>query len=689
MFPGFELLTDLDLSDNQLDSSVQSLLATCKNMSKLSLENAFHPDATFSLSFLSPMSETLTELTLTLPAGPLDFGVLGQMSRLEKLTLHDASSLDSNRRPETITKQQLSQLSKNQLRWLSLSHFDLPSIDHDTLKGFKGLQLLSLSSCQIGFIQPGALKDRCPLLHHLDLSCNQISELTENMFDSFPLLTKLDLRCNELCKLSPGCFRGLSKLQELNLRCNRLRDLPSAAFNDLVNLRKLNLASNQLSLVTRDLFKPLQRLTRLSLSQNPIESIEDDSFASCKDIFSLSLSHCKLKAIHNRMFTGLCDSLVNLHLDNNLINSFQIKTDDGESVEIKNANMTRRELEMAVKYLFAGFRSLLRLELQHNQFTKLDLKVFGHLRNLTILDLSSNKIDQLNDQAFERMFGRNGFLDLSKNQLTKISRAAFPVGVRLNLKDNPFREYRPDLSAPIEVPNSYFDEAMIAAMFKSETKPPVVELEGIAHLFEGIDGFLFPNSQPGALKSLFDEKSDVRVDLERISELHLNNCYLKSLDQVAAAIWTCDLEDVDLSGNLLDRLDTNLTTYLIEMKSLVLHDNLIESLDDATVFADCPKLEKLDLSKNRLRSINRLLLHGLHILKKLNLSANPQLSVIDDCLFRSLFNVTEIKLCGNNIKQLNLPKLFKSCRRLTLLDLSNNELDNRTFNRESMSELIT
>ena len=155
---GLELLTDLDLSQNQLESLNEQLLGTCKNLKKLNLENAFHADAKFSLTFLSSSARTLRELSLTLPEGPVDFSVFSKMSNLQKLKIRGAASLDSNREPLTLTSKDISLISAHKLEHLTLSHFNLPAIDKDMLKDFKKLKFLYLPSCNISHIDPDAFK---------------------------------------------------------------------------------------------------------------------------------------------------------------------------------------------------------------------------------------------------------------------------------------------------------------------------------------------------------------------------------------------------------------------------------------------------------------------------------------------------------------------------------------------------
>ena len=165
-----------------------------------------------------------------------------------------------------------------------------------------------------------------------------------------------------------------------------------------------------------------------------------------------------------------------LNLGNNLIDSFQIKTEDGELIEIKNANMTPRELEMAQKHLFVD-SELHQLDLRGNQFTKLDLRVFSNLRHLTELDLSSNKIDELNHQGIDGAFDIDVNVILDGNQLT-------------NEPENAIN----DLT------------------------------EGIVHVDEE-EPFRVSNTQPQALQTILGME-----ERESINSISLRHCLLKTSD---------------------------------------------------------------------------------------------------------------------------------------------------------------
>ena len=74
-------------------------------------------------------------------------------------------------------------------------------------------------------------------------------------------------------------------------------------------------------------------------------------------------------------------------------------SDDGDLTAVKSADMTPQRFQKARKYLFRDLPNLNNVVLKENQFSKIGLGVFFDLRNLTYLDLSSNKIDELNRQT--------------------------------------------------------------------------------------------------------------------------------------------------------------------------------------------------------------------------------------------------------------------------------------------------
>ena len=374
---------------------------------------------------------------------------------------------------QKLTSQQLRLINSSKLESLALSHFDLSSITRETYKAFKKLTSLSLNFCAITSIQPNAFKGKFASLEELDLSCNQIVQLTANTFAGLFNLIKLNLDHNQISELSPGCFQGLDSLYFLYLNCNRLEDVEPAVFGCVSELGALELVCNKLTRVNHDWFKNLNSLTRLNLDQNPIDSLGDSPFRFCSSLTSLSLNYCQLKTIHNRMFTGL-KRLQYLELCHNLVDSFQTKTDDGALIETKKANMSPRELKMAHERCFPD-----------------------SIREL--------KLYQKDDSE----------------------------GMTLNVNDNPFSDLGLDSSTPFYIADSCTYSTVAEDIFYSYSKPAFLDIERIALVtinhneeYTYSKKILFANSQPDAIISLLNKE----IKDEDTKELFMANCLLKTED---------------------------------------------------------------------------------------------------------------------------------------------------------------
>ena len=70
----------------------------------------------------------------------------------------------------------------------------------------------------------------------LDLSHNQLTNITNAPFEKLKILLMLNLSYNEISQMSSTTFRGLHSLVCLELKENELVDLPKDIFSDLPQL---------------------------------------------------------------------------------------------------------------------------------------------------------------------------------------------------------------------------------------------------------------------------------------------------------------------------------------------------------------------------------------------------------------------------------------------------------------------
>lgn len=128
-----------------------------------------------------------------------------------------------------------------------------------------------------------------PLLEHLDLSFNQITELTNLTEDNLPTLTTLDCHGNALTNAKNIMIPTLRKLY---LASNQITTLEG--LSHLSQLTTLHLRENQLKSLS-GLSDNMLSLQYINLRANPIEEISEVAQLKCLPFLrALILSECPL-----------------------------------------------------------------------------------------------------------------------------------------------------------------------------------------------------------------------------------------------------------------------------------------------------------------------------------------------------------------------------------------------------------
>ncbi|XP_061620539.1 platelet glycoprotein Ib alpha chain-like [Phyllopteryx taeniolatus] len=142
------------------------------------------------------------------------------------------------------------------------------SLSWESFQIFSKLHELDLTANQLGQVTPRA----GPLLPHLSvlrLGRNRLTSLPDRAFSACPSLIDLYLGSNAIESLSDDTFAGLSKLEILDLSSNRIRVLPPLLLRPLVAIETLYLESNQISEVSDNWFSPREEVPYLYFSANP------------------------------------------------------------------------------------------------------------------------------------------------------------------------------------------------------------------------------------------------------------------------------------------------------------------------------------------------------------------------------------------------------------------------------------
>ena len=706
--------SQLEIDQNQLTHLDEDLIGSCTNLQTLSMMNSCSPDTKFSFGFLTSLTK-LTQLEITLPEGPADFGVFQTLKLLTTLILRGVSNIDDNKtKSSKLNKDAFDQLAKMPaLETLDLSCFEINSLDQDMFAGFEKLKTLSLEDNRICRVHVEAFNN-CPSHLGMLLLCdNQITSLEPGLFATQKHLGVLDFSNNCLNNLTPGVFDGLEGLRTLSLDQNKIEDLPTGIFRSLDKLSSVSLHSNSISAIKCGVFDEMVNLDYLILNKNPLTTIEPGLFQQLASLTRLSLDQCQLKSINDRMFTGLVN-LIGLGLSNNHISSVEI-VNEPEAIRLDKANLSPLELEAVRNSLFKDMANLRSLSLNGNRLEKLDLNVFCNLRNLQVLDLSGNAINELNSSSTEHNLAMLQTLNLKGNKLITMSKNAFSSAInlryvdlsenKLDTLDTDFFSQFPGLNKlnlennnlRFNVTRSSFSEGgrQLNQILLAHNNLVQIEDEAFhqmhsifqlrmdlsasftissveSPLHDTTNGFAVISLQKSTaetLKRFLDcNKQSLRSSRETLQSLEFKNSSLVTLDGFDLGVRFIYLRKLNLSGNQLKELKASWFESLEYLLDLDVSSNCLEQLDDPNLFQQLPVTD-VNLSHNKLTHVNRYLFRGLIRLRSIDLSANPQLGNIDPSFFRGLASLSTVKINGNNIKGLSLEGFHKFCPNLEKLDI--------------------
>lgn len=155
----------------------------------------------------------------------------------------------------------------------------------------------------------------CVKLQILRLGSNGINSIEEDSFHFLKLLEQLDLSYNQLLNLSLSWFQPLSSLTFLDLRGNPYQTLgPMPLFSSLTHLRILKIGhpSTFMKIQEKDL-AGLMFLEQLEIEASNLQAYESKSLASVQQIHQVIL-HLRQPFLLLEMFKDLLSSVESLEL---------------------------------------------------------------------------------------------------------------------------------------------------------------------------------------------------------------------------------------------------------------------------------------------------------------------------------------------------------------------------------------
>lgn len=279
------------------------------------------------------------------------------------------------------------------LKHLDLSNNELTNLTchmFDRLPDLRALNL-SLNLIKNGHIQHKLFLHCLAQLQHLDLSNNKIMSIVyEELPDPDPDLPSTVKNAN-----GDGLFADMPNLHELYLSHNQIIDLPRNAFAALPKLHILNLANNQLSIIPFQVFQTLNQLQHLDLSSNRLVTILDNFFLRNGALTALNLRNNSIDKMLKNSLNGLMH-LVELDLSENHITSIDRNAFDSLT-SLQQLNLCQNNLTVIPTTLFQRLLQLKYLNLSRNNFKTLPNGIFANQFGLEQLIIDGTSISKLNN----------------------------------------------------------------------------------------------------------------------------------------------------------------------------------------------------------------------------------------------------------------------------------------------------
>ena len=564
-------------------------------------------------------------------------------------------------------------------------------------------------------------------LLHLDLSHNNLLNITSSPFGKLKDLMLLNLSYNEISQMSSTSFRGMQSLKGLDLQVNKLVELPKDIFADLFHLVYLYMDQNYFTAIPGYALASLYSLQEFSfinlgvISEIDFEGFQNmksldilmfDTFYFCEKItgaifyqleqLPLSVFTFLLRGNprgswwpRNDIFSSLnnityfitmCGVLPRFTYLNSPLQTlalYECKVDVANKTSfqvLQTQNTSLKALELFQGYLrriedytFIWTPNLVTLHLRHNQIHHLAKNAFYGLNILQTLDLSINDLTEVPFGALEvfRNSASLKSLDLKSNRVTGlISETAFSaVSISLTY-----------LSVGYIYSNKGgtkdFDTNWLGSLQKlkycsltsnnPDLAPEVfINCKQLSSLRTFKIRNFFHLDFPTPICTLFPT-------LEVVALPTSANLPVKApvLDMLEAFLGCSHLKELDLSGTIsviqssdIEHLNITMST----LETLKLAQNKIPSIQLLS-FINAPKLVHLDLADNLLETVDSEIAYMYPDLISLDIQDNEleSLAGLEHLVFLQILNAA-----GNKITEVP-PWLLSGARNLEVFDLSNN-----------------
>lgn len=536
----------------------------------------------------------------------------------------------------------------------------------------------------------------------------------------------LKLSHNEIEVISKFCFKGMNFISDLDLSYNKLKSLKNLSYslglNNFTSFKKLNFDYNELEDLNISFSQVFKKISHISLKGNKIKFIDENLFSQLSFLTSLNLENNFLENIKEMLlFHNQTLIFENLNLHNNKLDFIHICFFN-KLTETITLDLSSNYLQNLDVKTFNYMKNLINLNLKNNFIRKLDKSIFKNLHKIQIIDLSFNKIETIPKYLFSdliylnfvklnfnkiKSIETNSFInlksidviDLNSNQIEKLDQVFISNSSDffLNLRCNNIKiinnqtvhgfKYLTEIklySINVQLIQSYsfFSFKFTETIFFNELGVKRIEQDSFIGLdilnFLRLDSNQIYNLGKNTFRGLsmlknlnLSRNNIVEIEdeafngLNSIENLYLSKNFLNKVPHELNKLITINY--LDLSNNLIKRIQSNSFFYMKNLKSLILDSNQIFEIK-IDGFNGLENLENLSISNNQIEIIKGNYFKNLISLKNLILKRNKIMNIDKDSFCD---NIMLINLGFNSIFDFN----FDMPKSLIDLNLESNEIE--------------
>lgn len=484
------------------------------------------------------------------------------------------------------------------LRAIYLQYNLIQLIDSRTFSQLPQLRLLQLSRNQISEIRTNAF-DNLPQLKKIVLAHNQLESVPKSLSRSTNAsmpVEVLDLSANKLSVITARDFFYWSKLEYVSLARNRITSIDELAFHQQTStLKTLDLSRNKLKMLPAGLVARAIRLRAIDVSRNLLDTVHATAFHNSTQLQTINMSYNRLRSLADNLLHGI--TRLHLNLEHNRLNSLPSTIFDRSKIHgLLSIHLGHNFFEdVPMDALQKQFFHLEFLSLAHNR-----LRVIPDDSNILVtiktLDLSVNP---LTEESIHKVLSepkKVKDLNMAATGITRIPVLETPFLRRLNLSSNKLDNLnetvfqRPTLLEMLDVSNN--DISGLVNIWSRMTFLKKLILSGNP-INQIVNGDLSSLSSLETLE-LVDLASCTRIDSQAFSSLpNLRQLKLYGLPR---------LESLQ-SRNILQYI-TTLERLEIEITEPTLQDQLAPAF--------LPRIRQIEVhGRGILRSISPATLAGL------------------------------------------------------------------------------